>query len=318
MSKYIIGADGGGTGTCLAALDLSTGLICARAECEGINSYNVGTQRAAQNLLNGIRTLKLPENGEIIALSIGDPALDDCSDAPADCLQNHLLSKEFFKGTKIYTHSDVFMALYALSRGRPAALIAAGTGSMEIALHSPYLHGKRNPVATVGGWGFPSDDPGSGYYIATRGIAAAIDAFDGIAKSTRLCDAVTGYFSAAAPRGLIDILNGGSVSRAFIAGFAVQVDALAREGDETAKEILELSGCYLGRYALSLLDGIGENRVTVGICGSVLENSEGVRDAFTRTVRKTFPDALIEVPEHTPEEGAILYAADALGIEIRI
>lgn len=315
MRKLIIGVDGGGTKTNLAAWDIKSGRIVSRSNAGSIHSYSMGMDTAVKNLLEGISGLGLERNDRILALSIGDPALDDSTEEPAESLRNYLISQELFSPeTKILACSDVFMALYALAGGAPAALMVAGTGSMGIALKRPYRHGEKNEILTVGGWGEPTRDAGSGQAIAVDGILAAMDAFDEVAPPTQLCQEVMDFYGVQSPRALIDIFNSDFMNRSKLAAFAVRVDVCAAGGDRTAAEILEKNGVILGKYVRSLLRHMETDELCAGVYGSVLLHNETVREAMIRTVHEEFPEARILLPELPPECGAIRYAADALGI----
>ena len=262
-----------------------------------------------------MRKLNLTENDKIVALSIGDPALDDCGNEPRGTFCQQLMVRGLCPpGAICFSKSDVFMAMYAFSRGAPAALIVAGTGSMGIALKKPYCHGGKNEILTVGGWGSPATDPGSGYDIAVRGIRAAMDAFDGIAPSTMLCEKIQNYFHVSSPRRLINIFNGTESTRTQIAAFAIQVHECARAGDDVSAAILSDAGKTLGKYAISLLRRI-EGVPCLGIYGSVLLRNTSVQEVFADTVHREYADVEIKIPQQPPEYGAACYAADALGIE---
>ena len=205
------------------------------------------------------------------------------------------------------------MALYGFTGGQAGALLVAGTGSMGVGLPAPYRHGEENPMVTVGGWGSPTTDPGSGNDIGTRGICAALDAFDGAGPETALCGAVMDFYGATEPRQLVAILNGEEMSRSRIAAFSRQVALCAEAGDPVSLSILESAGQALGRYGCSMLRQMGE-AVPVGAYGSVLINNGFVRRVFTETVQKEFPQAQVSIPEVSPEYGAARFAAHALGI----
>lgn len=313
MREIIIGADGGGTKTNLLALDAATGQVIARSSTGSINVYFAGMEKAVSNMEDAIRRLQLPDTDKIIALAIGDPALDDSSGEDGGAFRERIRG---FLGEDALclSKSDVFMALYTFTGGDPGALIVAGTGSMGIGLKHRYCHGNSNSVLAVGGWGAPTTDPGSGNDIAVRGITAAMDAFDGIGPETALCQQVLEFFGVCAPRGLVGILNGDSVTRTQIAAFSRCVAACAEAGDAVSREILENAGQVLGRYACSLLRQIGGDEQLLGAYGSVLVNNTCVRRVFTDTVLKEFPQAKIGIPQQPPEYGAARFAADALGI----
>lgn len=312
MRELIIGVDGGGTKTKLSAMDAATGEIVSSSTVGGINSCSLTLQGAAKNLAEGIRALKLTERDFVKALSIGDPGIDDSVPGQGIALQKEIAASGLLsENTKYYSCSDVFMALYAFTCGEAGALIVAGTGSMGVAFPKRYIFGKENKIETVGGWGEPVPDKGSGYAIAVAGIEAAMDAYDGIASPTLLTEALREFCGVSEMRETIGIFNGGELKKSEIAAFAKSVDLCASEGDRVAENILRQSGVSLGKYALSLLNRIDSERRRVGVYGSVLVRNRLVREAFENTVSDKFPEAEIRVPDSPPEIGAIYYALDA-------
>lgn len=304
MSDVIIGVDGGGTKTNFVALDARTGRRVASFTAGSINTYFAGEQTALANLEAGLLGL---EADKVLAVGIGDPALDDsCPEAGAALREK---TAALLPGALCLSKSDVFMALYAFTGGAPGVLVVAGTGSMGVGLPED----REKPLLTVGGWGDPATDPGSGYDIAVRGIAAAQAAFDGIGPETGLQGAVLDFFGGETPRALVDILNGEAMTRPRIAGFSRRVAACAEAGDPVSLGVLADAGTVLGRYACSLLRQIGK-AVPVGVYGSVLVSNGYVRRVFTETVQKEFPHAQVSIPALPPEYGAARFAADALGI----
>lgn len=315
MRELILGADGGGTKTNLLAVDAHTGEPVARSTAGSIHTVFMGLQTAARHMEEAVRGLNLSDGDRILALGIGDPALDDSGEGDGAPLREEILARGLCPQDALcVSKSDVFMALYAFSGGAPAALIVAGTGSMGVALKRRYRHGTRGELAVVGGWGLPTTDAGSGYDIAVKGVCAALDAFDGVAPPTALCEAALAQFGAASPRALIDRFNGGDMNRSQLAQFAVCVDRCAQAGDAAAREILTGAGTALGRYGLALLRQIEGSPRRLGMYGSVLLHNARVRTALAETVRAEIPDAEIGVPQHPPEYGAARFAADALNL----
>ena len=312
MRELIIGVDGGGTKTKLSAMDIATGEIVSSSTVGGINSCALTLQGASKNLAEGIRALRLTSQDLVKALSIGDPGIDDSVPNQGIALQKEIAASGLLsEDTQYYSASDVFMALYAFTRGEAGALIVAGTGSMGVAFPQRYMFGAENKIETVGGWGYPVPDKGSGYAIAVDGIEAAMDAYDGIAPATLLTEALKKFFGVSEFRETIGIFNGGGLKKSDIAAFARQVDLCASEGDGIAKKILQRSGTVLGKYAISLLNRVPSEFHRVGTYGSVLVRNRFVRKAFERTVRNTFNEAEICIPDFPPEIGAIYYALDA-------
>lgn len=314
MRELIIGIDGGGTKTNLVAVDIQTGLIAATSTVGSIHISTQGEAAALRHLELGIAELGLGSADRVAAVSIGDPAIDDCDgDTPDSVLAASAAA--LCRCPKVFVKSDVFMAMYAFSGGAPGAFLISGTGSMGIALTSAYRHGGTNPQLMVGGWAISAVDPGSGYDIAVQGIQAAFHAFDGIANHTALCEALLEFGQADSPRALIPWFNSQSRTRDQIAGFARCVDECAQRGDETAIAILESAGHALAQYALRLLRCLPQPRI--GIYGSVLLHNQYIYRTFEMDVRASIPDAQIEFPTVPPELGAVMFAADALHIDRR-
>ncbi len=199
MRELIVGIDGGGTKTNLVAVDIQTGLIVAAASTGSIHVSTMGETNALQSFHQGIAGLELGKADHIVAIAIGDPAIDDGdNDTPNTPLS---AAAEAVCGVgKVFIKSGVFMAMYAAFGGKPGAFLVSGTGSMGMALTQPYRHGNVNPYLTVGGWAMPANDPGSGFDIAVQGIQAAFHAFDGVTEHTRLCEALLRFCKVEKPR----------------------------------------------------------------------------------------------------------------------
>ena len=315
--RILVGVDGGGTKTNFLAVDADTGQQVATATAGSIHLYTMGAEVATEQFRLGLGRLSLGEEDTLIALAVGDPAIDDSTVDAGEMLHRELVDRGICSPELPYFgKSDVFMALYAFSYGAPSGLMISGTGSMGVALKESYRHGVFNEVITVGGWGDPTPDPGSGYSIAAYGIRAAMDGFDQIAPPTALSKAAVDFFGAKASRELADIFAGGRLTRSEIAAFSVKVEEVAESGDTVACELLRNAGIVLGKYACSMLRRIESEQPRLGIYGSVLVRNKRVRKAFDETVYASFPHVKAEIPQHPPEYGAVRYAADALLIQL--
>ena len=308
MRQILIGADGGGTKTTLLAVDAATGRTVATATGGSIHALSLGTAVALQNLKDTLAALALPPEDHILALSIGDPAIDDGDPHAGDPFCEAVRASGMLPAdTVILSKSDVFMALYGFTLGAPGALLIAGTGSMGIAMD------ENKKVSTIGGWCEPTTDPGSGHFIGVEGIKAALSAFDGIAPATLLTDKLLAFFGCSEPRDLIGHLNSPDTTRTRLASFSREVAEAASAGDPVAGEILQRAGDVLARYGVALLDRIAPAR-NLGIYGSVLIRNAQVRHIFEENVHIVHPDAVIALPKYPPEYGAVRYAADTLQI----
>lgn len=309
MRNILIGADGGGTKTTLLAVDAASGRTVATATGGSIHALSLGLDTALTNLRNTLAMLRLTAEDRILALSIGDPAIDDGDPHAGDSFCAAVRASGMLPAeTVILSKSDVFMALYGFTLGSAGALLIAGTGSMGIAIDA------GGAVSTLGGWCEPTTDPGSGHYIGVEGVKAALSAFDGIAPETALCDKLLAFFDCTAPRDLIGHLNSPETNRTKLASFSREVADAAGDGDAVAGDILRRAGEVLGRYGVALLDRIAPTR-RLGIYGSVLMKNREVRHFFTEHVLTVHPDAVIEPPKYPPEYGAVRFAADTLHID---
>ena len=295
-----VGADGGGTGTTLAAYE--NGIWIAEAEAGPLNYRFIPPEEAVRHFTEGMAALGL-NPGTVAAVGIADPSLDDEAEAGDEAAARFygLLREKL--ACPVFGRSDAYITLFGLTGGEgPGVLLISGTGAMGIA------ENEQGEIRTAGGWGRLTGDEGSGYYIAVGGIRAAAQAADGIAPATGLTEALLKRVGASSPRELIPILSGDPEPD--IASFARDVADCAGGGDEEAVRILLDAAGWLARYAEVLVRWSGCRRV--GIWGSVLVKNAMVREAFERELRERLGDAEIVIPPIPAEEAAARYAEHCL------
>ena len=176
MVDYLIGVDGGGSGT--------------RALVHGVRGEAVGTGRAGpsalqqgipqawDNVLAAIRHAFeaggiAPPPWQRCALVAG---LSGVSHAP---WRDDFLSRNPGFGV-LDAETDSFTMLMGAHGGQPGAILIAGTGSIAESLRAD---GSR---ATVGGWGFRVDDEGSGGWLGLQAVRHGLAAFDGRVNASAL------------------------------------------------------------------------------------------------------------------------------------
>jgi glucosamine kinase len=177
---YLIGIDGGGTGT-RARLTLNDGRILAQGEA-GPSSLSQGVEQAWQHVQQAIAQafadahLPLPYPTEC-ALGLG--LAGAISPARAEA---------FLQSAPPYAllalESDGATSLRGAHAGHPGAVLAFGTGSVGEAVQA---NGRK---VSVGGWGFPSGDEGSGAWLGLRAVQVAQQALDGRRLAGALAQAV--------------------------------------------------------------------------------------------------------------------------------
>ncbi|MBQ3638112.1 MAG: hypothetical protein II953_07090 [Clostridia bacterium] len=300
----VIGADGGGTKTVLAAFE--NGARIAEAHAGPLNYRVLSPEEAARNLTDGILSLGLTEEQmkDAAALGIADPSLDDAAneeDEAAGTFYGILRSALPFP---VFGRSDAYITLCGLAGVGPGTLVISGTGAMGIA---------RNHIGEIrlaGGWGRLTGDEGSGYYIAAEGIRSALRAFDGVAPETRLTAAAAEFFgvSPERPRDLIPVFYAEPAPD--IAAFSAEVARIAEAGDAEALRILDDAAHWLALYAAGLVRWSGSP--LVGIYGSVLTKNGRVRAKFGEELKAAVGEVEIEIPARSAEEAAALYAETEL------
>ncbi len=169
---YAIGVDGGGTSTRARVVHRS-GVVIGEGKA-GASGLVQGTAQAWAHIEQAVALAVLgrmqshwpplvPAN---CALGLGL--------AGANNAQWHAQCMEANPGyAKLVLETDAAIALLGAHRGEPGALVIVGTGAIGLALQANGEH------LSVGGWGFPCGDEGSGADIGLRAIGLTQRAVDG-------------------------------------------------------------------------------------------------------------------------------------------
>jgi glucosamine kinase len=178
--RFVLGVDGGGTGTRVRVWT-NGGALIGHGEA-GPSALSQGIEQAWKHI------------GEAVARAFQSAGLP--APAPAHCVLGlglagavapHLAAA-FFRGAPEYAlivlETDARTALLGAHAGRPGAIVAVGTGSVGEALHAD---GRR---VAVSGWGFPVGDEGSGAWMGLRAMQVAHRALDGRGPAGPLAHAV--------------------------------------------------------------------------------------------------------------------------------
>ncbi|HVE54120.1 MAG TPA: BadF/BadG/BcrA/BcrD ATPase family protein [Ramlibacter sp.] len=176
MVDYLIGVDGGGSGT-RALVQRVTGEPVGSAAA-GPSALGQGIPQAWDNVLAAAR--RAFEAGGIAV-----PAWRRCALAAGLSGVSHSPWRDAFLANDpgfahLEAETDSFTMLLGAHGGRPGAIVIAGTGSIAEALRAD---GSR---ATVGGWGFHVGDEGSGGWLGVQAVRHGLAAFDGRANASPL------------------------------------------------------------------------------------------------------------------------------------
>jgi len=298
----VIGVDGGGTKTAMAAY--KDGVQIAQSRSGPMNYNFIGVDAAAENFIAGFRALELPAD-EITAIGIGDPSLDDgvTEDSESSAAKFFRKLQEEL-GIPVFARSDAYITLFGLTGGKePAVLMLSGTGAMGIAENAAH------ETKVAGGWGRLLEDEGSGYYIAVEALRSACHAFEGIGPETALCDAILKHFGFTDHRDMILSFYGEEDPN--LASFAKTVCDCAEAGDAVACTILQNAAKFLVAFTSTLIEWSGSRKV--GVYGSVICSSRIVREQFEAQLYQKYPDLTISEPPVSAEQAAAMYAERMLG-----
>lgn len=167
--QYLIGVDGGGTGTRVLLVD-NEGTELARASA-GPSGLMHGSKAAWESILTAIDKA-FAETG------IATPAFEKMAIGCGLAGVNNKVWADEFRATNpgfsgLAVETDAGTTLLGAHQGQPGVIIALGTGSVGEVM---YADGSRREV---GGWGFPSSDEASGAWMGLRAINHVQHALDG-------------------------------------------------------------------------------------------------------------------------------------------
>lgn len=176
MVDYLIGVDGGGSGT-RATVQQRGGAVVGTGQA-GPSALGQGVAQAWRNIEAAVRSA-FAEGG------LPMPPWSRCAMAAGLSGVSHPPWRDRFLAedpglARLQAESDSFTMLLGAHGGAPGVILIAGTGSIAEALHAD---GQR---ATVGGWGFPVGDEGSGAWLGLQAVRHGQAALDGRANPSPL------------------------------------------------------------------------------------------------------------------------------------
>ena len=169
MVDYLIGVDGGGSGT-RVLVQRSSGAL--------VGSGEAGPSALGQGVVKAWRNIELAVRAAFDQGSVALPGWAHCALAAGLSGVTRRPLREAFQNAdpglaRLELESDAFAMLLGAHGGQPGVILIAGTGSIAEALRAD---GSR---ATVGGWGFPVGDEGSGAWLGLQAVHHAQAAMDG-------------------------------------------------------------------------------------------------------------------------------------------
>lgn len=253
----------------------------------------------------------------IRALAIGWSGLE----APGSEAEARAIVGDAVRAERMVLDSDVTAAHVGAFWGGPGVLVAAGTGSIALAVDGS---GRR---VRAGGWGHRFGDEGSAAWLATEGIRSALRAVDGRAPPTSLWEALLAH-AGIAPGGratealavaVTDWLYDPARHVNDVAAFARCVHASAVAGDDVATGVIEAGGRELAQLVAAAACRLGApGPLPLAGVGGVWENVPRVRAACRTALASLLPDVAIHwvEPATDPAVGAALMALRADGLPL--
>ena len=254
MIEYLIGVDGGGTGTRvrLASLD---GVELAQATA-GPSALSQGISKAWTTILSAV--------GEACAAAdIGDPPLSAMGIGLGLAgVHNKEWAAQFTAANPgfaaLVLDTDGFSTLMGAHGGKPGAIVAIGTGSVGEAML------EDGTKVEVGGWGFPAGDEASGAWMGLRALNHIEQVLDGRVDGGAFAREVIAHCGGTRDAVQIWLGRANQTAYASLARFVVAHG----ETDPVARAILEHAGREVagiaraldtdGMLPLSLCGGLGE------------------------------------------------------------
>lgn len=238
MARYYLGFDVGGSRTRARLID-ADGAIIGTGEA-GPGNTRMGINRVKEVLLeagnHATAGLEGSDVGEI-AMGAGIAGLSRQGARSA-------LEAEDFPYASTLFATDGMIANLGAHGGQDGAILIIGTGSSAHVLHE----GKS---FTIGGYGFPISDEGSGAALGLSAMRHALRALDGRTKPTPLSSAITARFGHETPRAIAWM---DEARPADYASFAPLVMDFAEANDEIARSIVEDAARHIERFIETIFE----------------------------------------------------------------
>lgn len=301
---YIVGIDGGGTGT-VGILTTETGRHLAEVQL-GPSNYHVVGEAKTQAVLKSV-VKELCEKAGIPAIGsihfcLGMAGLGRAEDKKI--IGRICDELGISKNRRILTH-DAHIALVGGTEKQHGVIIISGTGAIVYGINAD---GKE---ARASGWGYLLGDEGSGYDIAMRGLRAIARAADGRGDSTELTNRILDRLKLDEPSNLIRWAH--AASRDEIAQLAEVVFDTAGTMDTVASEIVDAAAGELVCAAESVIKQLEFiEPFDIVLSGGNFIHQPVFADKFRQRFTRIQPEASVRLPKHEPAYGAVLLAQTSL------
>ena len=294
-ARTMIGIDGGGTKTEFILFS-ERGRILNRMLLEGCNPNTVGVQKTVEILSRGIDTfLKLDQS--ICGIFVGASGLDSGDNT----MQVQNMLREKYPAMKIQCENDIFNVIACGKNSDSCIAAICGTGIVVYANHGGQLR-------RFGGRGYLFDEAGSGYHIGRDALNAVLDAEEGLAGNSILCELIEAGMEGSVWKHINMVYEKG---QAYIASFATYVFEAYEKGDVIAEEILQKNAVYFA----DLINRAAQDEKSpsqIVASGSIVKRNP----VFAQLVQRSLKPGLeLEVPVFPPVYGACVTCCRLCGCD---
>ncbi len=310
--RYLLGIDGGATKTLAAVLDLE-GSELHIAHGGPSNEDAIGAQAAVQTLLatadEALQHARITRE-QLAAAVVAVAGTDTAAIA-------HEVASA--RGGGWVVVNDVVAAWAAATGAAPGIAVISGTGSNVFGL------GPTGSAWRAGGWGHLLGDEGSGYWLGSQSISAALRDRDRSGPATALREAAVAFYGVASIEELAALVYSKPLHKGEIAAFASQTARLAQDGDAVAVELYARGAAELGAQVAAVVrqtglgtaggeaDGARTHPFPIGLIGSAFRAGDVFLRPLSEAVLPLAPGARISVVKMAPVGGSLLLAARACG-----
>lgn len=289
MARYVMGVDGGGTGSRYELLDADTGLSAARGSFGAMSPF---VPEALGDAARSIAEIMRAAQGECLMLRCG------CAGAGEEAMAAAVVRALADAGITcpVSVAGDHVNALDTAFGDGDGALVIAGTGSVAIG-----REGKA--FFRAGGRGHVFDDGGSAYAIGRDMLAAAARASDGRAGKTVLTDIVFDACGVGDIGALTSYYTSPGRAKGDIAALAARLDAALDAGDGAAESIAQGAARELALTAFAVCRRF-KTPPRLAMTGSVLTKNARIRLMFTKRMDELLPGTAPFMLEKRAETGA--------------
>ncbi|KAB2865533.1 MAG: hypothetical protein F9K46_03730 [Anaerolineae bacterium] len=299
---YMIGVDGGGTGT-VGVLTEEDGTIIHSVTGPASNYHAVGRDSAQAALHQVVKELLQGAGKSLSDCKVAVFGIAGLNNAD-DTVMYQEMMRPLGLGGEVIMENDIVIAWAAATACQPGAVVIAGTGASAFGVNAK---GERHKTL---GWDYILADQGSGYSIGLAGLKAAIKVWDGRIEKSLILQAMLDHYQLKSAEEMLILAYSPQFGKPEIASFGREIAACAEAGDEVAQDILRGAGEELAQSVVAVIKRLGmqKDAFVCGLVGGTFRAGPHLLNPFTNGVHAVAPKATIEPVRFPPVVGAILMA----------